>query len=142
MEQTFIMIKPDFIYVANEILKELDQYGKRIKTSKIDSVPSYVVENHYSAHKEKHFYQSLLNEFVNKQVVIAIYEGENIVQNFKDIIGPTDPSQASKHTIRARYSNDSKEKAEAENRVIITVVHRSGSIEEAQQEIQIWKELF
>jgi len=142
MEQTFIMVKPDSIHLAETILKELDQHGTRIKTSKIDSIPLNIVENHYSAHKEKHFYQSLLDEFVNKPVVIAIYEGDNIVERFKELIGPTDPSKASAHTIRARYSNDSIEKANAENRVVRTVVHRSGSIEEAKQEIQVWEHLF
>ncbi|MFH0936241.1 MAG: nucleoside-diphosphate kinase [Candidatus Woesearchaeota archaeon] len=142
MEQTFIIIKPEWVHLAQEILNELDNHGIRIKTSKIDSIPINIVENHYSAHKEKVIYPWLLNEFVNKPVVIAIYEGENVVERFKELIGPTDPSQASKHTIRARYSNDSKEKAEAEKRTVKTVIHRSGSIEEAQQEIQIWEHLF
>lgn len=136
------MIKPDYIHIAETILKELDQHGMRIKTSKVNSVPQHVIENHYSAHKGKHFYNELINEFANKPVIIAIYEGENIIQKFIELIGPTDPSKAPAHTIRARYSNDSKEKAEAENRTIKTVIHRSGSIEEAQQEIEVWKELF
>jgi nucleoside-diphosphate kinase len=142
MEQTFIMIKPDHIHLAEDIFKELDKYATRIKTASITSVPSYVIENHYSAHKEKYFYQWLLNEFTNKSVVIAIYQGKNVVEKLKEIIGSTDPSTAPKNTIRARYSNDSKEKAESEKRVIKNVIHRSGSIEEAQQEIEIWKHLF
>lgn len=142
MEQTFIIVKPEWVHLAQEILNELDNYGTRIKTSKIDSIPLNVVENHYSAHKEKVIYPWLLKEFVNKPVVIAIYEGENVVERFKELIGPTDPSKAPKHTIRARYDNDSIEKAEAEKRTVKTVVHRSGSIEEAKQEIQVWEHLF
>lgn len=137
-ERTFVLIKPDHVALANEIFSELDRYGNRIKTVNIESAPKEIVEDHYSPHKERSQFDSIVDYLVNEPIVIAIYEGEGIINKLMEIIGPTDPSNASKNTIRGKYSDDSLEKAIAENRHVKNVIHRSDSPQEAEREIKVW----
>jgi len=139
LERTLTLIKPDHIDRTDEILAELDQDGKRIATVTVDSVPREVIEDHYVPHKNKPFFGYMTDSFVGRPVIIALYEGEGVIQKFIDLIGPTDPSQAADHTIRGKYSNDSLEKAIAEQRPVQNVIHRSDSHEEAQREIEVWE---
>ena len=142
IEKSFVLIKPDHVDLAEQILHELDAYGQRIKTKKIRHVPKEVIENHYSIHKGKFFFKYMIDYFLNKPVVIAVYEGEDVIKRFIEIIGPTDPSKAPKETIRGKYSKDSLENAIAEGRTVKNVIHRSDSPEEFIREIDIWKSYF
>lgn len=139
LEKTLIIIKPAHSHLANDILKELDKSGKRVKTVKVSFVPREVAEEHYAPHKGKFFYKWLVDSFVDKKVVIAIYTGKGVIQKLSEMIGPTDPSKAPEGTIRRRYSNDSEKKAKAEKRTIANVVHKSSSAEEAEREINVWR---
>lgn len=140
VERTLVIIKPEHIHLADKILKELDRHGKRIKTVRIKAVPREVIEQHYALHKGKFIYDWLIDEFLGKPAVIAIYGGKGIIQEFVDIIGATDPSKASKESIRGKYGDDNMEKAIAEKRAMASVVHRSDSMEEAEREINVWKQ--
>ena len=131
------MIKPDHVKYADEILNLLDQYGTRIIHREV-SVPKEIIENHYSVHKGKPFYQRLINSFLDKNVVIAVYEGENITNKFREVIGATEPSKADRNSIRGKYSNDTIAKAVAENRSLRNVIHASDSSNEAEREIEVW----
>ena len=79
-EKTFILIKPDHVELADDILKELDCYGNRVRTTRVDAVPRDVVEAHYSPHVDKWFFECMTESFVGKPVVLAVYEGEGIIQ--------------------------------------------------------------
>ncbi len=138
-EKTFILIKPDHVKVADEILSHLDSYGSRILSGKVDSVSKEVIEEHYAPHKEKYFFHNMTRSFIGNSVILAVYEGEEVIQKFINLIGPTDPSKAQTHTIRGKYGNDSIERAEAEKRSVKNVIHRSDSSEEAEREIKVWE---
>ncbi len=142
LEKTFTLIKPEHVKMAGGILNELDQYGKRIITVRVNKVPREVIETHYSVHRGKPFFGYMTESFVGKPVVIAVYEGEDIIQRFIELIGPTDPRKASKGTIRGKYSNDSLEIAFSENRPVENVIHRSDNITEAMREISVWERYF
>jgi nucleoside-diphosphate kinase len=139
-EKTFIMIKPDHVELADDILEHLDQHGNRIDTSQVDEVPRDVIEAHYSPHKDKPFFGNMTDSFVGRSVILAVYEGEGVIQRLMDIIGPTDPSKAPQDTVRGMYSDDSLEKAIAEQRPVKNVIHRSDSPEESAREIDVWKQ--
>ncbi len=140
MERTFVMIKPEQVSRAEKILAELSGYGTLTAKAVIPAVPRAVVEEHYAVHRERPFYQYLVDSFVDRPVVIAVYEGEGVVQKIMEGCGPTDPAKAPKDTIRGRYSNDSLEQAMAEQRPVQNVIHRSDSPAEAEREIEVWKE--
>ena len=138
-EKTLIMIKPDHVQVAYRILDELDDYGTRGRCTRIDSVPLDVIARHYVVHQGKSFYDRLIDSFVGRAVVVAIYEGDDIVRKMLDKCGATDPLKAAADTIRKKYSTDSLEKAISEGRTVKNVIHRSDSVAEAHREIEVWK---
>ena len=139
IEKILIIIKPDHVHLADIILNELDSYGKRVKTARVNAVPRELVEQHYSVHKGKIFYEWVVDSFAGRPVVIAVYEGRNIIQKFSEVIGPTDPVKASKESIRGKYSTDSQAVAVAEKRALSNVIHRSDSVNEAEREMKIWE---
>lgn len=141
-ERTFIMIKPEHVSSTEEILADLSGYGTLTAKAVITAVPRAVVEEHYTVHRERPFYQYLVDSFVDRPVVIAIYEGMGVVQKVMECCGSTDPAKASKETIRGKYSDDSLEKAIAEHRPVRNVIHRSDSPAEAEREIEVWKTYF
>jgi len=70
--------------------------------------------------------------------IAMVLEGEEAVQKARRITGYTDPSKAEKGTIRGDFGNDSISRANEERRATKTLVHASGSKEEAEREIKLW----
>ena len=143
-EETLIFIRHDFVDISNIILTELDARLKpsieRVETVLIPSVPREIFEKHYSMHKEKDFYEWIMNFSVGNPVVLAIYRGEDAIQRVIQIAGPTDPSNAPLTTIRGFYSRDSLEQSRQEKRMCRNVLHRSDSIESYLRERKVWQE--
>jgi len=78
-------------------------------------------------------------EFLSKGPVIAfVLEGNHAVANVRKLVGATIPSLAAPGTIRGDYSTDSAIKANREKRAIQNLVHASGSLEEAKEELKLW----
>ena len=139
-EKTFILVKPDHVPVADQILADLDEHAERVATANLDECPRDVIENHYAVHRDKFFYDNLIAHFEGRPVVLAVYQGKHIVQRFMDICGVTDPAKCGPETIRGKYGTDSLEKAIAEKRTPKNVIHRSDSISEAEREIKVWEQ--
>jgi nucleoside-diphosphate kinase len=139
-ERTFIMIKPDHFGLADRILGELDRHALRVQTAEVAEVPRDVIEEHYAVHRDRSFFGYMTSSFVGRSVVIAVYEGEHVIERFIELIGPTDPSKAHPGTIRGEYGNDSLERALAEKRPCSNVIHRSDSPQEFEREFGVWKE--
>ncbi|MBU1203463.1 MAG: nucleoside-diphosphate kinase, partial [Nanoarchaeota archaeon] len=136
MEKTLIMIKPEAVTQTNGILRELDNYGERIMTKKVKAVSKQAIEKHYDMHKENTvLFERLVRHFTGKPTVIAVYQGENIVQKLAEVIGPTEPRSG---TLRGKYSSDTFEQADKENRALQNAIHRSGTPKEAEYEITLW----
>ena len=138
-ERTFIIIKPDHVKLADTILAELDSLAAREHTARVEVVPRDIIEAHYTVHRERPFYQYLVDSFVGKSVVLGVYAGLDVVRKVMDACGPTDPAKAPSNTIRGKYSTDSLERAIAEGRPVRNVIHRSDSVVEAEREIDVWK---
>jgi len=140
---TFVMIKPEHFELSDIILSELDKHGVRKRSSVVDCVPPHVIENHYSPHKGKPFYPSLIDSISYRQVSIAVYEGydnqDDVVSRFMDITGRSSkPLECGTNTIRGKYSKDTMELANAENRPLQNVIHRSDCFDEARRETNSW----
>ena len=85
-------------------------------------------ENFYAVHRERPFYQSLVNFMTSGSVVPMVLQGENAVQKFRQVIGDTDPNQAEEGTVRKLYG-ESKER---------NTIHGSDSDENARIEIEFF----
>jgi nucleoside diphosphate kinase len=90
-EFIFVMIKPWSLKFTKEILSELDSFGRRIKTFKVEKIPLEIIAQQYSAHKEKPYYHPMIHDHKDKPSVIAIYSG--VLDDFK----------AMKQKIREKY---------------------------------------
>ncbi|GMR19134.1 MAG: nucleoside-diphosphate kinase [Patescibacteria group bacterium] len=78
-------------------------------------------------------------EFLSRGSVIAfVLEGNHAVKNVRRLVGKTIPTTAESGTIRGDYSVDSSILANREKRAVHNLVHASGTVEEAQEEIKLW----
>ena len=140
MERTLVLIKPDGVErnLIGEIIKRFEENGLKVANLRMVIPSREFVQTHYAVHKDKPFFDVLVDYLAEKRVVAIVLEGEDAVSRVRKIVGATDPSKAEKGTIRGDLGNDSKEKADAEGRSIYNLVHASGTREEAEEEIKLW----
>ena len=124
--RTFTMIKPSTVAegVAGAILTMIQEAGFRIVSMKITQLTPQQAGKFYEIHKERPFYTDLVNFMSSGPVVAAILEKRNAVEEFRTLIGATDPAKAAPGTIRKRFAKNVQENA----------VHGSDSNENARIE--------
>jgi len=105
-DQTFTMIKP--IAVKNNnigpILKMINEAGFRIKAMKFTHLTKQQAMQFYDIHAGKYFFEDLTSFMSSGPIVAAILEKENAVEDFRKLIGATDPAKAEEGTIRKLYA--------------------------------------
>ncbi|MBD3638723.1 MAG: nucleoside-diphosphate kinase [Crocinitomicaceae bacterium] len=121
--RTFTMIKPEAVAAghAGKIIDAIIQAGFEIKALKLTQLTPEQAGKFYEVHKERPFYQELVDYMSSGPIYAAILEKENAVADFRKLIGATDPSEAEEGTIRKKFA-----KSKAEN-----AVHGSDSDENA-----------
>lgn len=134
--RTFTMIKPDAVqnnYIG-PILAKINEAGFRIMALKYTKLSQKNAGKFYAIHKERPFYNDLVTYMSSGPIVAAILEKENAVEDFRKLIGATDPAKAEKGTIRNLYAksieanaihgSDSNENAEIEGRFFFSEMER------------------
>ena len=112
-KQTFTMIKPS-TFAANHtgaILKMINEAGFVIKAMKITKLSAEQAGAFYEVHKERPFYGSLVNFMSSGPIVAAILEKENAVEDYRKLIGATNPANAADGTIRKLFAISMEENA-------------------------------
>ena len=81
-----------------------------------------------------------LRNFMNRGPVVLLEVGgdENVISNFRELVGSTNPASASKTSIRGKYGTDSYAKANKTGRPVENLIHASDSTESAEKELSIW----
>ena len=103
---TFSMIKPDAVrnnYIG-QILTQMTEAGFMIKAMKLSELTVNQARAFYEVHKERPFYNDLVEFMTSGPVVALLLEKDNAVEDFRILIGSTDPSKADKGTIREKYA--------------------------------------
>lgn len=125
--KTFTMIKPDAVGAGNTgaIIKMIEGAGFRIVALKKTLLTKERAGQFYAVHKERPFYNDLVNYMSSGPIVPMILEKDNAVEDFRKLIGATDPKKAEAGTIRALFAksieanaihgSDSDENAEIES---------------------------
>ncbi len=123
---TFTMIKPDAVAAGNigGILNMITEAGFTIKALKMTRLSRDIAGKFYEIHKERPFYEELVEFMSSGPIVAAVLEKENAVEDFRTLIGATNPADAAPGTIRARYAKNVGENA----------VHGADSDENAARE--------
>ena len=124
--RTFTMIKPDAVENGHigGILDQITASGFRIVAMKLTQMSKRDAETFYAVHKERPFFGELVEFMTRGPIVAAILEKDNAVEDFRTLIGATNPEDAAEGTIRKKYATSIGENA----------VHGSDSDENAQIE--------
>lgn len=127
MERTLSIIKPDAVKkaVIGEILSRFEKHSLRIIALKKVQLSRADAMEFYAVHKERPFYEELVAFMISGPVVISVLEGENAVLKNRDLMGATNPKEATPGTIRADFADS----------IDANAVHGSDSLENAKNEI-------
>ena len=104
--RTFTMIKPDAVKNGHigAILNDITAGGFKIIALKYTHLNAEKAGEFYAVHKERPFYGDLVNFMSSGPIVAAILEKENAIEDFRKLIGNTDPAKADAGTIRNKYA--------------------------------------
>ena len=130
MSRTLILVKPDAFERAltGEVLARFERKGLRIKALKLIQADEAIANEHYAEHTEKPFFGELVSFITGGPLVAAVFEGHEAVAAARQVIGATNPIEASPGSIRGDYALE----------VTFNMVHGSDSDESAEREIAIW----
>ncbi|AHG82382.1 Nucleoside diphosphate kinase [Bibersteinia trehalosi USDA-ARS-USMARC-188] len=127
IQQTLSIIKPDATRrnLVGQILAEIEKGGLKIKALKMLHLNAEQAGGFYAEHQGKDFFEPLVQFMTSAPIVVAVLEGENAVQHYRDLMGATDPAKREKGTIRDRFALSMRENS----------VHGSDSELSAKREI-------
>ena len=128
-EQTLIIIKPDAVKrdLVGEILSRFEKRGFSISKLKMFNFTTEMAEQFYSVHSSKPFFGELVSFITSGRVAAAIIEGENVINMTREIIGKTNPKEASTGTIRGDFGMGITENS----------IHASDSRESFDKEVNV-----
>ncbi|BCX81872.1 nucleoside-diphosphate kinase [Methylomarinovum caldicuralii] len=127
IERTLSIIKPDAVAknVIGEIISRFEKAGLRIAALKMTKLTRQQAEAFYGVHRDKPFFNDLVEYMISGPVVVQVLEGENAIAKNRELMGATNPKEAAPGTIRADFADS----------IDANAVHGSDRPETAAQEI-------
>ena len=127
MDRTFAIIKPDAVKNGHtgNIYDRIQKFNFKIIGAKLLRMSQKQAEGFYGIHKEKSFFNDLIQFMTSGPCMVLALEKENAVESWRKAIGSTNPQEAEEGTIRKDFATNVQENA----------VHGSDSNENAQKEI-------
>jgi nucleoside-diphosphate kinase len=127
IERTFSIIKPDAVAknVIGQIYSRFEANGLQVVAAKMLHLTKAQAEGFYAEHSERGFFNDLIAFMISGPVIMQVLEGENAVLKHREIMGATNPKDATAGTIRADFASSIDENA----------VHGSDALETAAREI-------
>jgi nucleoside-diphosphate kinase len=132
VEQTLSIIKPDAVAksVIGKIYSRFEDAGLRIVAAKMMHLTRAQAEGFYAVHKERPFFNALVEFMITGPVMIQVLKGDNAILKNRDLMGATNPKEAAPGTIRADFADS----------IDANAVHGSDSKENAAIEIAFFFE--
>ena len=111
--RTFTMLKPDAVEKGNigPILEKITASGFRIVAMKLTQLTLADAQEFYAIHKDRPFFGELVSYMTRGPIVAAILEKDNAVEDFRTLIGATNPAEAAEGTIRNMFADSISENA-------------------------------
>jgi nucleoside-diphosphate kinase len=130
MERSLVLVKPDAMKreLAGALIARLQELGLKLVAAKMLHVDKALARKHYAVHKDKPFFDDLVNYITSAPIVAAVFEGKDAVTVIRKAMGATDPAKAEKGTIRADFGESLERNS----------VHGSDSPENAEIEISLF----
>src|SRR5690606_7844388 len=103
---TLTLIKPDAVkngHIGN-LLPDITNAGFKIKAMKLTQLSRRDAEMFYEVHKERPFFGELVDFMISGPIVAAVLEKDNAIEDFRTLIGATNPKEAAEGTIRNKYA--------------------------------------
>ena len=127
LQRTLSIIKPDAVkrHLIGAILARFEQQGFNIAAAKMVQLNREQAEGFYAEHQGKPFFEPLVEYMISAPVFVSVLEKENAVQNYRTLMGTTNPETAAEGTIRRDFALNQRENS----------VHGSDSPESAAREI-------
>ena len=130
LERTFVFLKPEAVMrgLIGEIVSRIEKKGLTIVAMKLAEMSRTQAEKLYEMHREKPFYEALVERVSGEPVLLMVVEGPKAIQAVRSLIGATDPIEAKPGTIRGDYA------------LLIgrNIIHAADSPENAEREIKIF----
>lgn len=127
MSRTLAILKPDCVRkeLIGKVIGHIQSAGFKIAAMKMVKLTPDAAKGFYEVHKERPFFHELISYMTSGPCVPIVLEKENAVEDFRKLIGATDPAKAEEGTIRKMYAENIQE----------NIVHGSDSDENAAKEI-------
>lgn len=127
VQRTFSIIKPDATArnLTGKVNAKIEEAGLRIIAQKRIQLTKEQAGGFYAVHKERPFYNDLVEFMMSGPVVVQVLEGENAIAKYREVMGATNPSEADAGTIRAEFAQS----------IDANTVHGSDAPETAAEEI-------
>jgi nucleoside-diphosphate kinase len=127
LERTLSIIKPDAVAknVVGQIYTRFENAGLKIAASRMKQLSRQEAEGFYAVHRERPFFNALVEFMISGPVVIQVLEGEGAVAKHRELLGATNPKEAAAGTIRADFADS----------IDANAVHGSDAAETAAVEI-------
>lgn len=128
IERTLSIIKPDAVKknVIGEIITRFEKAGLKVVEAKLTQLTREQAEGFYAVHKERPFFNDLVEFMISGPVFVQVLEGENAIAKNRELMGATDPKKAEPGTIRADFAES----------IDANAVHGSDAAETARTEIE------
>lgn len=129
-QQTFIMVKPDGVRrrLVGEVIRRIEAKGYEIREMKLFTMDEDLARKHYAEHVDRPFFGELVNFIISGPVVAMIVEGADAVVGMRNIMGATNPIEATPGSIRGDFATVIGE----------NIVHGSDSPESAERETNLF----
>lgn len=129
-ERTLVLIKPDGVQrqLVGRILARYEERGLKVAGLKLVHVDRALAERHYAVHREKPFFDSLVEFIISAPLVALALDGPNAIAVVRAINGATRPHEATPGTVRGDFALET-----AQN-----IVHASDGPETAVEEVALW----
>jgi nucleoside-diphosphate kinase len=130
MERTLILVKPDAFkrHLTGEIIARFERKGLRLAAMNLMTMSRDLAARHYAEHEGKGFYEELVTFITSGPLVAMVLEGEQAVVAARQVIGATDPLQATTGSIRGDFAIE----------VGQNMVHGSDSPDSAAREVALF----
>ncbi len=127
LERTLSIVKPDAVAknAIGEIYSRFEKAGLKIVAAKMKHLSRKEAEGFYAVHRERPFFNSLVEFMSSGPVIVQVLEGDNAVAKHRDLMGATNPKEAAAGTIRADFADS----------IDANAVHGSDAAETAAVEI-------
>jgi nucleoside-diphosphate kinase len=130
IERTLVLIKPDGVArnLTGVVISRIEEKGLKVVALQMQTLSVETAKSHYGEHRDKPFYESLVEFITSGPLVALVAEGVNAIAAVRQLAGATDPVQASPGSIRGDFAVE----------VGKNIIHASDSPESAQREVGLF----